>query len=180
MYTCRLHEVAIGLIVVDKNGNEIISLKYDTAASFSDGLARVSLSEKCGFVDSSGNEAIPLIYDRAAPFSDGYASVGMRRTNPIGNWRFNNGIIDKNGMIIVPLDYSRIDNFDENLLRVTKRRQMRNSKATDVLYGVFDRTSGAEVIPCTYSQLSIVEGLIRAITLDGAEYIFDKFGNRIG
>jgi hypothetical protein len=63
-------------------------LKYDFASPFSEGLARVELNGKYGFVDREGKEIIPVKYDDAHVFEDGLALVMFN-----GNW----GYIDKNG-----------------------------------------------------------------------------------
>jgi hypothetical protein len=60
---------------VDKNGNKIIPLKYDSIGIFSEGLAGVSLNGKCGFVDLQGNEVIPLKYDSIGIFRNGRAFI---------------------------------------------------------------------------------------------------------
>ncbi|MCS7150786.1 MAG: WG repeat-containing protein [Endomicrobia bacterium] len=40
----------------DKNGNIVIDCKYDYADYFSEGLARVKLGDKWGYIDKSGKE----------------------------------------------------------------------------------------------------------------------------
>jgi hypothetical protein len=62
---------------IDTTGREVISLKYDDAYSFSEGLAQVKLGGKWGFVDKTGKEAIPLKYDDASTFFIGKAKVKL-------------------------------------------------------------------------------------------------------
>ena len=48
---------------IDKEGKEIIPLKYDEVREFREGLATVELNKKWGFVDKEGKEVISLKYD---------------------------------------------------------------------------------------------------------------------
>ncbi|MCX7985750.1 MAG: WG repeat-containing protein [Bacteroidales bacterium] len=41
---------------MDKSGKEVIPLKYDDAGYFSEGLARVKLNDKWGYIDKNGTE----------------------------------------------------------------------------------------------------------------------------
>jgi hypothetical protein len=56
--------------------------------SFSEGLARVELNGKWGYIDKEGKEVIPIKYDWARSFSEGLACVKLN-----GKW----GYIDKEG-----------------------------------------------------------------------------------
>ncbi|MDR1718682.1 MAG: TonB family protein [Dysgonamonadaceae bacterium] len=52
--------------------------KYDEIGSFLDGLARVALDGKYGYIDENGRERIPCIYDEAAKhFANGIAEVSQ-------------------------------------------------------------------------------------------------------
>ena len=82
---------------VDKSGKEIIPVKYDSAWSFSEGLARVGL-DKCGFIDKMGVEIIPFKYDVAESFIEGLARVKL-------NGKY--GYIDKTDKEILPLEDER-------------------------------------------------------------------------
>ena len=77
-----LHEVTIGenfKSFIDKNGVEVIPLKYEDAYSFSDGLANVKFNGKWGFIDKGGRVVIPFKYDVAQGFSLGCAKVCLDR-----------------------------------------------------------------------------------------------------
>ena len=88
----RLTTLAIlmGLFVVyscieDKKENIAVELpveerlelakKYDYAGGFSEGLARVKLNDKLGFIDKTGKQVVPCVYDDAWNFSEGLARV---------------------------------------------------------------------------------------------------------
>ena len=49
--------------------------QFDSADVFSEGLARVELHGKCGYVDISGRVVIPFKFVHAEPFTDGLALV---------------------------------------------------------------------------------------------------------
>jgi hypothetical protein len=167
---------------INISGDEVVEIKYESVRPFSEGLAAVSYNGKWGYIDYQGSVIISLDYDRALSFSNGYAAVGYRRTTRVGNWRFNNGQIDKTGRVIVPLDYHSFAELEDNLIRVTQIRQRsgsRNDNLTDMLYGVYNRTRGEEIIPCTYRNLSIIDGRIRALTRNGDYHYYDKSGNRV-
>ena len=63
-------------------------MKYDYVWDFSEGLARVELKDKCGYINVSGQEVIQLKYDKVKPFKEGLAHVELN-----GKW----GYIDKKG-----------------------------------------------------------------------------------
>ena len=71
-----------------KDGAVVIPAKYNFADSFSEGLARVELNGKYGYIDKSGKVIIHLKYDFADFFSNGQASAILN-----GEW----GYIDKQG-----------------------------------------------------------------------------------
>jgi hypothetical protein len=96
--------------ITSKNSGVVISPKYDLVDSFSEGLARVLLNDKYGFIDQSRKEVIPLKYDLTFDFSEGLARVKL-------NDKY--GFIDKNGKEIIPLKYDEADwDFIEDLARV--------------------------------------------------------------
>ena len=59
------------------NGRVVIPAKYDYAWPFSEGLARVEINGKYGFIDKTDSMVIPAKYDYAWPFSSGKAKVKL-------------------------------------------------------------------------------------------------------
>ncbi|HAN0731264.1 TPA: WG repeat-containing protein, partial [Campylobacter coli] len=47
----------------DKNGKIVIEPKFDSIGSFREGLAKVGLNGKYGFIDKSGEFVIEPIFD---------------------------------------------------------------------------------------------------------------------
>lgn len=112
---------------------EAIPCQYDDAGDFSEGLARVKLNGKWGFIDKTGREAVPCQYDDAGSFSEGLAAVLLN-----GKW----GFIDKTGKEVVPFKYNTVWPFSEGLAKVWLNHK----------YGYIDKT-GREVVPCQYDKV---------------------------
>ena len=87
---------------------EVVTLsKYDDVWDFSEGLARVKLNNKWGFIDKTGKEVIPLIYDEVRDFSEGLACVKL-------NSKY--GFIDGKGKEVVPFMYDYARSFFKDLV----------------------------------------------------------------
>ena len=140
-------------------GKEVIPLKYDGAWPFSEGLAKVKLNDKYGFVDKTSKEIIPLKYDGAWSFREGLAPIELN-----DKW----GYIDKTGKEIIPFKYDSAKSFSEGLAMV---------KLNDK-YGFVDKTS-KEIIPLKYDDAwSFSEGLAPIELNDKWGYI-DKTGKEV-
>jgi len=108
--TWRFKEGSIGVRkgskwgFVDRNGETVIPFEFDSAESFSEGLALVSGKGKYAFIDKFGNTAISLAdYAFAYSFANGYAVVHKNGKN---------GLINKEGKLVVPLIHDHITNVD--------------------------------------------------------------------
>ena len=96
-----------------KDGVVVIPAKYDDAKDFSEGLARVKLNGKWGYIDKAGNEVIPFQYFCAKDFSEGLAAV---EPNFVMNWEW--GYIDKTGKTVIPFNYGCAYDFRNGKARV--------------------------------------------------------------
>lgn len=159
---------------IDKEGKVIIDLIYEDAGSFSamsrfvlgentkkwgfvygglfsEGLARVRLNEKWGFVDKNGNVVIIPQYDYAQSFSDGLALVQLN-----DKWSY----IDKFGKEIIPLKYDKAWSF----------RDGRALVELDGKYGFIDKIGKEVIAPKYYYHSPQLEGIGRKkIRLDNGE-----------
>lgn len=79
-----------------------LAAKYDYAGPFYEGLARVKLEKKWGFVDTTGNVVVKPKYNEVSNFSDGIARV---RTGT--KW----GLVDKSGNEIIKPTFDAIYDF---------------------------------------------------------------------
>ncbi len=60
---------------INKQGEVVIPIQYDTACSFSEGLASVTKDDKCGYIDKEGNIVFEFVYDAATSFENDIALV---------------------------------------------------------------------------------------------------------
>ena len=184
---------------IDKQGHTVIPCKYESADSFSEGLALVELNGKYGFIDKQGNTVIPCKYESADSFSEGLALVklngkmgfidqqgntvilckydyarpfseGLAAVKLNGKW----GFIDKQGCTVIPCKYYYADSFSEGLALV----------ALNGKWGFIDK-QGNTVIPCKYDSAdSFNEGLARIrngdiLDFDSKYGFIDKQGNTV-
>lgn len=190
---------------IDKNGNEVVPLKYDVAHSFKEGMAIVKLNEKWGFIDKNGKEVIPPKYDYVYSFNEGLARVKVG-----DKW----GYVDKKGDMVIPPKYEVASDFSEGLAAV---REYKGSgewnyidKSGNVVlsnqydwsgnfsngmavvynyedtglgyeiekYGIIDKT-GKEIVPIKYDFIhSFSEGLAR-VELNDKYGVIDTKGNLV-
>jgi hypothetical protein len=171
----------------------VTPVKYDGTDTFSEGLARVRLNWKYGFIDPTGKEVISLKYDEADSFSKGLARVclngkfgfidltgkevislkydkadsfsdGLARVCLNGKC----GFIDPTGKAVIPFKYDKADSFSEGLARVRLNWK----------YGFVDPT-GKEVIPLKYDDADSFSEGQAWVMLNGERFYIDKAGNRI-
>lgn len=117
----------------DKSGVAVTPM-YDEFGDFYQGLAKIKLNGKYGFINDAGKEAIPLQYINAGDFSEGLASV-----NQNGKW----GYINTSGQISIPVQYDIANDFKNGVSLVS----INGNK------GCIDR-SGTVKLPLNYSSLS--------------------------
>ena len=92
--------------LLDRNGNEVIPLIYDSLTFVADDLVAVGQDVKagekntgvgkCGLMDMAGNWVVSPKYDRIDPFYEDMAAVYVNN---------NMGFIDKTGKEVIPLRY---------------------------------------------------------------------------
>lgn len=91
---------------VDVNDIDIVTKpQYDKIGDFQNGLAKVKLNGKWGFIDKDGNLAIELIYDEVDDFNyQGFAKIKLNDKV---------GYINRNGKVTIEPIFDEIGNFDE-------------------------------------------------------------------
>lgn len=131
---------------------------YDTKQTASDGLSRVSIRYRFGYLDESGKEVVPLIYEDAGYFiREGMAAVKLN-----GHW----GFIDKTGRVVIPFKYDdRYIGFSDGLAAVKLKGY----------WGFIDK-AGKEVIPMKYKEAMDFSGGMGAVKLNGRWGFIDKKG----
>lgn len=143
----------------------ILTVDYDTASNFSEGLALVSKDGKYGFIDESGEVVIPLQFDSMVyDFKEGLACVEI-------DGKF--GFIDKTGNIVIPCQYEdgypyNYD-FKDGLAPVKK----------DGKWGYIDK-EGNTVIPFIFYEAKHFDGGLAPVKNDiGRQIYIDRTGKKV-
>ena len=97
---------------IDPTGNEVISAEYDWAFSFHNGLASVRKDDKNLFIDKTGKLAFE---NGGLGFDKSYNVTGI--SDEHGKW----GALDRNGNIIIPMQYYYLSiNGEDGLIWVAE------------------------------------------------------------
>lgn len=168
--------------------------KYSYVGEFYNGIARVRLNGKEGFINDRGDEVIPLIYDSVWTFYNGLSKVKL------GNkW----GFIDRKGKEIIPVKYNEIKTWQDGIAEVSLNGKWGfvNKKGKEVISVIYDSIqsfndklfkvelngkwgiinhAGGEIIPCKYDDIRNdkddkiivgLKGLYGIKTIEGNELI---------
>lgn len=125
---------------------------YESVYYFYDGLSRVSMNKKYGFVDSTGKEVIPLKYESASSFSEGLAAVKLNGKT---------GFIDKKGKTVVPFKYDSACDFQQGLAAVELKKK----------WGLVNK-AGKEIVKPQYDEPIFFRGFSDVATV----YLNEKVG----
>ena len=163
--------------------------KYYKTGDFFEGLTKVRLNNKYGFIDKSEKVVIPIKYNDISDFKEGWAKVKLHNKY---------GFINKSGKVVIPLKYGYISDFEEGLAKVyldgkyiyidksgkvIKYDNIHNFKEglakveLNGKYGLIDKSEKI-VIPIKYDNMHISdfkEGLAE-VKLDGKYLYIDKSG----
>ena len=103
----------IKVFYVSRNGKVVRTHFFDNSADyFEEGLARMILNDKFGYINKELETVIPPKYDFAFPFQNEHAIVcnqckpepaGEHKEVTGGNW----GVINKDGKVIIPITLKR-------------------------------------------------------------------------
>jgi len=143
---------------IDKTGELVIPMLYNTAQNFVGGLALVGIYEDTniddtmlyGFIDTEGNEVVPVIYADAKEFSDGLAAVGLKTEDGIAY-----GYVNRYGEVVIPLEYQLANSFNNGVAWVKR----------NLMWGMID-TTGNEIIPPKYQMFWILSDEYTAVRYD--------------
>jgi hypothetical protein len=122
------------------------------------GMARILVGHRWGFIDIDGKLAIAPQFDMALDFAEGHAAVQQNE-----KW----GMIDKQGRWIVPATLDDLDSLSSGLA----------AASLDGKYGYLD-AAGTWVIAPAYEHGAKFSGDVAVVRqADGAELLIDKRGN---
>ena len=134
-----------------------LAFKYDYVWYFIEGLAKVRLKGKYGYIGKTGKEVVPLKYDDAYGLDKGLATVKLN-----GKW----GMINCLGIEVVPLIFNNIWRF--NFAAIVKLGNK---------YGLVNNNR-EYILPCQYDDINVFDGRIIAEKSD-INYEFNPFGELI-
>ena len=96
------------------NGEDFISVKYDSLGMYSDNMLVAKVGDKYGFLNEEGKESVPFVYSQAHNYSEGLAAV----VNENGKYLF----IDKLGNVAIkPKEYDRVNDFQNGTCKVYRK-----------------------------------------------------------
>ncbi len=120
--------------LMDTKGHLLTSCKYDEISPFSEGMARVKIDSKYGYINQFGSEVIPCEYLKADHFSEGLAPVKQKY-----KW----GYMNDAGKFVIEPKYRIAYNFHEGLAGVCLKSK----------FGFIDKYQNI-VIPFIFSNVS--------------------------
>lgn len=128
--------------IIDKEGKVLFPFKYKDLGAFdknnityaqnSDGLY--------GYIDKEDHLLIPFSYRYAKNFEEKYAEVSME-------WN-KVGVIDKNGKVVVPLQFCHVHIYWDDIVIVEKDDRENHR----YICGLYDLKNG-NILPCIYERI---------------------------
>lgn len=85
---------------IDKNGNNVFGVKFDSAGVFSEGLAVAEVDGKTGCIDKSGNFVFYHDGINGREFAEGYIAFCVEEDE-----KFKYGFLDTSGNEVIPATY---------------------------------------------------------------------------
>lgn len=153
-------------------GKIVVPPRFDNADKLVEGMGRVMLDDKYGYINHLGKLVIPCKYDDADDFSDGMARVTqgrvygyMTKGGGVAEDERKHGYINKKGELTVPIRYSEAYAFHNGLAPV----------AVSEKWGYVNKT-GQLVVPLKYDWASEFSGGISIVSLNGKSGLMDKTG----
>lgn len=140
-------------------------LKFNRRSDFSEGLARVEIDGKWGFINEQGELVIPCMYDEVGDFFEGFAKVKVNiHDDPddfFGEYDFW-WFINKSGNQISSM-FQEVESFSEGLAAV----------CVDDMWG-FINGKNELVIPLEYDGADFFFEGLAAVQKDGKWGFIDK------
>lgn len=96
----------------DSNFRWVVEPKFEIAEDFNEGLARIKLNGKWGFIDKEGTMIVKPVYDSVMNFSDGLAAFLWQS----GKW----GYVDKTGKNVIYPQYDYAGPFSNETASILK------------------------------------------------------------
>lgn len=142
------------------SGKIVISPRYDYAGRFSDGLSKVQIDAKYGFVDKTGKLVLQCKYDYIYDISDGMAVLKTME----GKYGFCNN----KGVVVIPPKYDDAGDFGSGLAPVKSGEK----------YGYINK-AGQVVIGPKYDQATRFMDGLAVVTNNNLYALTDKTGKLV-
>jgi len=144
------------------------SVKYDSIAPYSEGLAAVKLNGRWGYIDENKKLVIPIRYRKVKPFSEGLAEV-------MDSSSVAQGYIDKTGKLIIPFSkkYGGMGDFHNGLAKFV----IINLYSDNDKFGFIDKT-GKEITPL-YDDIGTFSEGFAIVKLNGKYGYIDETGKEV-
>ncbi len=131
--------------------------KPEGISEFSEGLAKVRIDEKYGFIDAESNLVIDTIYTDAENFSEGFAAVSK-----MVNGKEKYGFIDHNGNELTDFKYSWVMGFSGGIAPVM------NDKSKT--FQIHDASGYSDVDAYYYDYININEDVLLKDVLSASSF----------
>lgn len=146
-------------VLINKNGEIMFDKENQVIESgFSEGLAKVSVEGKTGFIDKTGSFIIPPQELTISDFSEGLAVCSTKS--------YKLGYVDKTGKVVIPQQFKQAGEFSEGLANV----MFENGK-----YGYIDRT-GKTIIEPQFDYADSFYEDRAVVMIDSRKGYIDKIG----
>lgn len=158
---------------INGDGTVIIKPAYRRAGDFVAGRARVTTSEKTGYINEAGKWVftLPDGWSATRPFSEGLAGFSVGDIYS-GKW----GYFDRNGNIVVQPKYDRIGDFVQGLARVNLGAQWEFPGTWQGgKWGFIDK-NGRVAIPIEFNHASDFSGELAHVEKEGKSFHIDRQG----
>jgi hypothetical protein len=147
-----------GVRFLSQTGAVAFDQAFEDAGDFSEGLARVQVKSKWGYIDKSGKLVIAPRFAYAGDFSEGMASVVDENGN--------SGFIDRSGAVVIAPRFKMAGRFCDGLASVWTDNWRQ---------GYIDR-SGAWAVPAEYEYAADFSGGLAMVGRSGKYGYIDRRG----
>ena len=138
-----------------------LAFKYDYVWCFIEGLAKVRLKGKYGYIGKTGKEVVPCKYDWSSEFCNVLFPVKLSNKY---------GYVDKEGKEIIPPIFNDATIVKPFIIVFLKQCGVKKCGIIN-FYGEF-------ILPCQYDEINVLDKRIIA-KKDNLEFIFDEIGELV-
>ena len=143
-----------------KETDWVIKPQFEWGAGFYEGMAKVRINGKYGYINETGHIVVRAIYDDAKDIKNGYAAVAKNIYGEI-KW----GFIYKNGSQFIPPKYADVCDFSEGYAAFKDKKTGK--------WGFIDKT-GAVRVNARFDKGGIFINGIAIVQMGGVNSVIDN------